>query len=192
MSAPSWISWQNSVPKQTSTHSTWYQTLPPSTPGSLLSALHEVGLKTTFCVPYVKRQHLYLFCFFFRPFSPGDEQCRYMCQSDGENFIVSRGSQFVDGTRCESDSPPPFGSTAACLRGRCQVGMTNCDSALPKTDFTLSVSRLSKCAVCLRSAVRLWRRAALWESEGRVWGVRWRRIVLQFDLWLLHWRSGKR
>lgn len=47
-----------------------------------------------------------------------------MCQSEGENFIVSRGSQFVDGTRCESDGPPPFGSTAACLRGACQVGMT--------------------------------------------------------------------
>lgn len=55
---------------------------------------------------------------------PGDEQCRYTCQSDGENFIVSRGSQFVDGTRCESDSPSPFGSTAACLRGKCQVEMT--------------------------------------------------------------------
>lgn len=55
---------------------------------------------------------------------PGEEQCRYMCQSDRENFIVSRGSQFVDGTRCESDRPPPFGSTAACLRGTCQVGMT--------------------------------------------------------------------
>uniref|UniRef100_A0A8C3ABH3 Uncharacterized protein n=1 Tax=Cyclopterus lumpus TaxID=8103 RepID=A0A8C3ABH3_CYCLU len=44
-------------------------------------------------------------------FAQGDEQCRYMCQSKGENFIVSRGSQFVDGTRCETDSPPHFGST---------------------------------------------------------------------------------
>lgn len=58
---------------------------------------------------------------------PGEEQCRYMCQSDGEDFIVSRGSQFADGTRCESDSPPPFGSTAACLRGTCQVEMTQPD-----------------------------------------------------------------
>eukprot|EP00064_Thunnus_orientalis_P006589 superscaffoldBa00000692_g6607 len=61
-------------------------------------------------------------------FVQGDEQCRYMCQSDGENFIVSRGSQFVDGTRCESDSPPPFGSTAACLRGKCQL--FGCDGVL--------------------------------------------------------------
>jgi len=44
-----------------------------------------------------------------------------MCLSEGENFIVSRGSQFTDGTRCESDTPAPFGTTAACLRGRCQV-----------------------------------------------------------------------
>uniref|UniRef100_A0AAX7T7C7 Peptidase M12B domain-containing protein n=1 Tax=Astatotilapia calliptera TaxID=8154 RepID=A0AAX7T7C7_ASTCA len=61
-------------------------------------------------------------------FTQGDEQCRYMCQSDGENFIVSRGSQFVDGTRCETDSPPPFGATAACLRGRCQL--FGCDGVL--------------------------------------------------------------
>uniref|UniRef100_A0A3Q1J478 Peptidase M12B domain-containing protein n=1 Tax=Anabas testudineus TaxID=64144 RepID=A0A3Q1J478_ANATE len=61
-------------------------------------------------------------------FARGDEQCRYMCQSQGENFIVSRGSQFVDGTRCESDSPPPFGTTAACLRGKCQF--FGCDGLL--------------------------------------------------------------
>ncbi|KAM7416283.1 hypothetical protein PAMA_018380 [Pampus argenteus] len=60
-------------------------------------------------------------------FVQGDEQCRYMCQSD-ENFVVSRGSQFVDGTRCESDSLPPFGSTAACLRGKCQL--FGCDGVL--------------------------------------------------------------
>uniref|UniRef100_A0A3Q0SRL3 ADAM metallopeptidase with thrombospondin type 1 motif, 13 n=1 Tax=Amphilophus citrinellus TaxID=61819 RepID=A0A3Q0SRL3_AMPCI len=61
-------------------------------------------------------------------FTQGDEQCRYMCQSDGENFIVSRGSQFVDGTRCETDSPPPFGAAAACLRGKCQL--FGCDGVL--------------------------------------------------------------
>ncbi|XP_040011211.1 A disintegrin and metalloproteinase with thrombospondin motifs 13 [Xiphias gladius] len=61
-------------------------------------------------------------------FAQGDEQCRYMCQSAGENFIVSRGSQFVDGTRCGSDSPAPFGSIAACLRGTCQL--FGCDGVL--------------------------------------------------------------
>uniref|UniRef100_A0A665WVY0 Uncharacterized protein n=1 Tax=Echeneis naucrates TaxID=173247 RepID=A0A665WVY0_ECHNA len=58
----------------------------------------------------------------------GDEQCRYMCLSQGENFIVSRGSQFVDGTRCESGSPPPYGSTATCLKGKCQL--FGCDGVL--------------------------------------------------------------
>ncbi|XP_076010207.1 A disintegrin and metalloproteinase with thrombospondin motifs 13 isoform X2 [Genypterus blacodes] len=61
-------------------------------------------------------------------FIKGDEQCRYTCQSEGEDFIVSRGSQFVDGTRCEPDSPAPFGSTAACLRGKCQT--FGCDGVL--------------------------------------------------------------
>ncbi|XP_068167090.1 A disintegrin and metalloproteinase with thrombospondin motifs 13 [Antennarius striatus] len=58
----------------------------------------------------------------------GDDLCRYMCQSQGEDFIVSRGAHFVDGTRCEPDPPPPFGSTAACLRGRCQL--FGCDGVL--------------------------------------------------------------
>ncbi|KAM3611671.1 uncharacterized protein V6R79_022270 [Siganus canaliculatus] len=61
-------------------------------------------------------------------FAPGDEQCRFMCQSHGENFIVSRGSQFVDGTRCEWDGAAPFGSTAACLTGKCQL--FGCDGVL--------------------------------------------------------------
>ncbi|XP_041643226.1 A disintegrin and metalloproteinase with thrombospondin motifs 13 isoform X2 [Cheilinus undulatus] len=73
-------------------------------------------------------------------FAKGDEQCRLMCQSEGEDFIVSRGSQFVDGTRCESDDPPPFGSTAACLRGRCQL--FGCDGVL------LSGKVRDVCGVC--------------------------------------------
>uniref|UniRef100_A0A3B4A1T3 Uncharacterized protein n=1 Tax=Periophthalmus magnuspinnatus TaxID=409849 RepID=A0A3B4A1T3_9GOBI len=70
----------------------------------------------------------------------GNDQCRYMCQSDGENFIVSRGSQFVDGTRCEFDSPPPFGSIAACLKGKCQF--FGCDGVL------LSEKTHDNCGVC--------------------------------------------
>lgn len=73
-------------------------------------------------------------------FAKGNEQCRYMCQSEGENFIVSRGAQFVDGTRCELDSPPPFGSTAACLGGKCQL--FGCDGVL------LSGKVQDECGVC--------------------------------------------
>uniref|UniRef100_A0A3P8WPU1 Uncharacterized protein n=1 Tax=Cynoglossus semilaevis TaxID=244447 RepID=A0A3P8WPU1_CYNSE len=54
-------------------------------------------------------------------FAQGEQQCRLLCQAQGESFIVSRGSQFVDGTRCDPPAAPPFGSTAACVRGRCQV-----------------------------------------------------------------------
>nr|XP_057927344.1 A disintegrin and metalloproteinase with thrombospondin motifs 13 isoform X1 [Doryrhamphus excisus] len=61
-------------------------------------------------------------------FSQGDEQCRYMCQSKGEAFMVSRGSQFADGTRCEPDGQLPSGATAACLQGKCQV--FGCDGVL--------------------------------------------------------------
>ncbi|KAM8887344.1 A disintegrin and metalloproteinase with thrombospondin motifs 13 [Spinachia spinachia] len=61
-------------------------------------------------------------------FVQGEDQCRHVCQSKGENFMVSRGSQFVDGTRCESDTPPLFGATAACLRGKCQL--FGCDGTL--------------------------------------------------------------
>ncbi|XP_049619509.1 A disintegrin and metalloproteinase with thrombospondin motifs 13 [Syngnathus scovelli] len=61
-------------------------------------------------------------------FSQGDEQCRYMCQSKGEAFIVSRGSQFADGTRCEADGQPPPGSIAACLQGKCLI--FGCDGVL--------------------------------------------------------------
>ncbi|XP_051923960.1 A disintegrin and metalloproteinase with thrombospondin motifs 13 isoform X1 [Hippocampus zosterae] len=60
--------------------------------------------------------------------SSGDDQCRYMCQSKGEAFIVSRGSQFADGTRCEADGQLPPGSIAACLQGKCLL--FGCDGVL--------------------------------------------------------------
>ncbi|XP_057688786.1 A disintegrin and metalloproteinase with thrombospondin motifs 13 isoform X2 [Corythoichthys intestinalis] len=61
-------------------------------------------------------------------FSQGDEQCRYMCQSKGEAFIVSRGSHFADGTRCEAEGQPSFSSTGVCLRGKCLL--FGCDGVL--------------------------------------------------------------
>ncbi|XP_077570591.1 A disintegrin and metalloproteinase with thrombospondin motifs 13 [Stigmatopora nigra] len=61
-------------------------------------------------------------------FSQGDEQCRYMCQSKGEDFIVSRGSHFADGTRCEVEGRTPFGQTGVCLQGKCL--MFGCDGVL--------------------------------------------------------------
>lgn len=117
---------------------------------------------------------------------PGEEQCRHLCQSDGENFLVSRGAQFVDGTRCEWASPPPFGSTAACLRGTCQVE-SNHERQL--TDF---MPRLLIAAARPSSAVWLRRLAAFWESKRCVWSVWGKWIVLQFDVRILHCGSSQR
>uniref|UniRef100_W5M2D1 ADAM metallopeptidase with thrombospondin type 1 motif 13 n=1 Tax=Lepisosteus oculatus TaxID=7918 RepID=W5M2D1_LEPOC len=61
-------------------------------------------------------------------FVSGDAQCKLMCRSLGQNFMMSRGSQFLDGTRCEPGSPTPAGSRGACLAGRCQL--FGCDGQL--------------------------------------------------------------
>ncbi|KAL4660768.1 A disintegrin and metalloproteinase with thrombospondin motifs 13 [Arapaima gigas] len=58
----------------------------------------------------------------------GDLQCKLMCRSHGEDFMVSRGPQFVDGTRCEPSSSTAAGSVSACLAGKCQV--FGCDGLL--------------------------------------------------------------
>uniref|UniRef100_A0A671RAD2 ADAM metallopeptidase with thrombospondin type 1 motif, 13 n=1 Tax=Sinocyclocheilus anshuiensis TaxID=1608454 RepID=A0A671RAD2_9TELE len=35
-------------------------------------------------------------------YSSGDAQCKLLCRSREQDFMVSRGSQFIDGTRCEA------------------------------------------------------------------------------------------
>ncbi|XP_026867111.2 A disintegrin and metalloproteinase with thrombospondin motifs 13 [Electrophorus electricus] len=61
-------------------------------------------------------------------FTSGDAQCKLTCRSSQEDFLVSRGAQFVDGTRCEPDNPVPAGSVTACLSGKCQL--FGCDGVL--------------------------------------------------------------
>uniref|UniRef100_A0A8B9LBN0 ADAM metallopeptidase with thrombospondin type 1 motif, 13 n=1 Tax=Astyanax mexicanus TaxID=7994 RepID=A0A8B9LBN0_ASTMX len=61
-------------------------------------------------------------------FSSGDAQCKLVCRSREQEFMVSRGSQFIDGTRCEPDDPVPTGMVTACLRGKCQE--FGCDGVL--------------------------------------------------------------
>lgn len=51
----------------------------------------------------------------------GDAQCKLTCRSREQDFMVSRGSQFIDGTRCEAAHTVPPGSISACLGGKCQV-----------------------------------------------------------------------
>ncbi len=52
---------------------------------------------------------------------PGDAQCKLMCRSREQDFMVSRGTQFIDGTRCEAALTVPPASISACLGGKCQV-----------------------------------------------------------------------
>lgn len=44
-----------------------------------------------------------------------------MCRSREQDFMVSRGAKFIDGTRCEHDGPVAAGSVSACLNGECKV-----------------------------------------------------------------------
>ncbi|XP_017551915.1 A disintegrin and metalloproteinase with thrombospondin motifs 13 [Pygocentrus nattereri] len=61
-------------------------------------------------------------------FISGDAQCKLVCRSREQDFMVSRGSQFIDGTRCEPDDPAPTGSVTACVKGKCQV--FGCDGVM--------------------------------------------------------------
>ncbi|KAJ8413764.1 hypothetical protein AAFF_G00063620 [Aldrovandia affinis] len=70
----------------------------------------------------------------------GDAQCKFMCRPQGEQFMVSRGSEFTDGTRCEPNTPSPVGAVTICLGGRCQV--FGCDGHL------LSGKVEDVCGVC--------------------------------------------
>ncbi|XP_062398373.1 A disintegrin and metalloproteinase with thrombospondin motifs 13 isoform X2 [Sardina pilchardus] len=58
----------------------------------------------------------------------GHTQCKLMCMSEGEDFMVSRGSKFTDGTRCEPDKPVAPGIITACLGGMCED--FGCDGVL--------------------------------------------------------------
>ncbi|KAI1900639.1 hypothetical protein AGOR_G00051990 [Albula goreensis] len=70
----------------------------------------------------------------------GDAQCKLMCRPKVEQFMVSRGLEFTDGTRCEPDTPVPPGTVTACLGGKCQL--FGCDGNL------LSQKVKDVCGVC--------------------------------------------
>ncbi|XP_065103608.1 A disintegrin and metalloproteinase with thrombospondin motifs 13 isoform X2 [Paramisgurnus dabryanus] len=53
-------------------------------------------------------------------YSTGDSQCKLMCRSREQDFMVSRGSHFIDGTRCEAGNSASLASINACLGGKCQ------------------------------------------------------------------------
>lgn len=55
-----------------------------------------------------------------------------MCRSREQDFMVSRGTQFIDGTRCELDGSVTPGAVSACLNGECKVttGMLGSESTV--------------------------------------------------------------
>ncbi|MGH0164095.1 UNVERIFIED_CONTAM: hypothetical protein FKN15_046617 [Acipenser sinensis] len=54
-------------------------------------------------------------------FAKGDDQCKLMCRSEGKNFMVSRGTHFQDGTRCEPSSPDSAAPISVCVAGGCRA-----------------------------------------------------------------------
>ncbi|MGH0146057.1 UNVERIFIED_CONTAM: hypothetical protein FKN15_007600 [Acipenser sinensis] len=54
-------------------------------------------------------------------FAKGDDQCKLMCRSEGKNFMVSRGTHFQDGTRCEPSSPDSAAPVSVCVAGGCRA-----------------------------------------------------------------------
>ncbi|RMB93373.1 hypothetical protein DUI87_30068 [Hirundo rustica rustica] len=54
-------------------------------------------------------------------FAKGDLLCKHMCRAVGKEFMVSRGENFLDGTRCEQDDTEHHGDLHLCVMGRCRV-----------------------------------------------------------------------
>lgn len=73
-------------------------------------------------------------------YTSGDSQCKLMCRSREQDFMVSRGSQFIDGTRCEADKSAQPGSISACLGGKCKL--FGCDGVMHSGKVE------DKCGVC--------------------------------------------
>uniref|UniRef100_A0A8C4SAV7 ADAM metallopeptidase with thrombospondin type 1 motif 13 n=1 Tax=Erpetoichthys calabaricus TaxID=27687 RepID=A0A8C4SAV7_ERPCA len=70
----------------------------------------------------------------------GDAQCKFLCRSEGKNFMMSRGSQFIDGTRCELGSPTLRAPVGICVAGECRE--FGCDGDLDSEQV------LDVCGVC--------------------------------------------
>ncbi|XP_039620349.1 A disintegrin and metalloproteinase with thrombospondin motifs 13 [Polypterus senegalus] len=73
-------------------------------------------------------------------FAAGDAQCKLLCRSEGKNFMMSRGSQFIDGTRCELGSPTLSAPVGICVAGECRE--FGCDGDLDSKQV------LDVCGVC--------------------------------------------
>ncbi|KAH0615384.1 hypothetical protein JD844_004567 [Phrynosoma platyrhinos] len=73
-------------------------------------------------------------------YTKGDAMCKHICRASGENFMVSRGDRFVDGTRCLLSSLVDGEARGRCVMGSCRE--FGCDGRMD------SRKRWDACRVC--------------------------------------------
>ncbi|KAJ6651841.1 hypothetical protein lerEdw1_016437 [Lerista edwardsae] len=73
-------------------------------------------------------------------YAAGDTLCQHMCQASGKNFMVRRGEQFQDGTRCPRGSLAEEGPRGLCVMGSCRE--FGCDGLMD------SGKKMDACRVC--------------------------------------------
>ncbi|XP_043914157.1 A disintegrin and metalloproteinase with thrombospondin motifs 13 [Protopterus annectens] len=70
----------------------------------------------------------------------GNALCKYTCKAEEKNFMVSRGDNFKDGTRCAQSSSDLSAAYSLCVGGRCEK--FGCDGMLN------SGKRMDHCGIC--------------------------------------------
>ncbi|KAL8174620.1 UNVERIFIED_CONTAM: hypothetical protein K2H54_050135, partial [Gekko kuhli] len=73
-------------------------------------------------------------------YAKGDLLCKHVCRARGKDFMVSRGEQFVDGTRCERGVRGDEEVLALCVAGTCMA--FGCDGKMD------SGKKTDACRVC--------------------------------------------
>ncbi|XP_015270392.1 PREDICTED: A disintegrin and metalloproteinase with thrombospondin motifs 13 [Gekko japonicus] len=73
-------------------------------------------------------------------YAKGDLLCKHVCRARGKDFMVSRGEQFIDGTRCVRGVRGDEEVFALCVAGTCMV--LGCDGKMN------SGKKMDACRVC--------------------------------------------
>uniref|UniRef100_A0A8C6ILG0 Uncharacterized protein n=1 Tax=Melopsittacus undulatus TaxID=13146 RepID=A0A8C6ILG0_MELUD len=73
-------------------------------------------------------------------FAKGDMLCKHMCRAVENEFMVSRGDGFIDGTRCEQDDSKDHWAFNLCIMGSCRA--FGCDGQMD------SGKTMDSCKVC--------------------------------------------
>ncbi|XP_054853580.1 A disintegrin and metalloproteinase with thrombospondin motifs 13 isoform X2 [Eublepharis macularius] len=73
-------------------------------------------------------------------YAKGDLLCKHVCRAHGKDFMVSRGDQFIDGTRCEQSVQGDKKALGVCVMGSCLA--FGCDGRMD------SEKKMDACRVC--------------------------------------------